>query len=83
MSHQKLAPKFYGPYTILKRIGPMAYKFALSSHSKLHTVFHVTCLKKVFGSNCKVQTNLQKLNEEDSIWLQPKAILDKRERRLP
>jgi hypothetical protein len=79
---QKLAPKFYGPYTILKRVGQVAYQLALPSHSKLHPVFHVSCLKKVIGAKCQIQTNLTELVEEGSIWLQAKAFLDQRERHL-
>jgi hypothetical protein len=73
---QKLAPKFYGPYTMLKRVGQVAYQLALPSHSKLHPVFHVSCLKKVIGAKCQIQTNLLELAEEGSIWLQPEAVLD-------
>jgi hypothetical protein len=47
---QKLAPKFYGPYTILKRMGLVAYQLALPRHSMVHHVFHVSCLKKVIGT---------------------------------
>jgi hypothetical protein len=79
---QKLAPKFYGPYTILKRVGQVAYQLALPSHSKLHLVFHVSCLKKVIGAKCQIQTNLPELAEEGSIWLQPQAVLDQHEHRL-
>ena len=79
---QKLAPKFYGPYQIIQRIGQVAYKLALPAHSKIHPVFHVSCLKKVMGSNCKVQTNLPELDEEGSIWLHPEVVLDTRERQL-
>jgi hypothetical protein len=79
---QKLAPKFYGPYTVLKRVGQVAYQLALPSQSKLHPVFHVSCLKKVIGTRCQLQTNLPELAEEGSIWLQPEAVLDQRERRL-
>jgi hypothetical protein len=43
---QKLAPKFYGPYTILKRVGPMAYRLAFPNKSKIHPILHVSCLKK-------------------------------------
>jgi hypothetical protein len=79
---QKLAPKFYGPYTVLKHVGHVAYQLALPNHSKLHPVFHVSCLKKVIGANCQIQTNLPELAEEGSIWLYPEAVLDQRERRL-
>jgi hypothetical protein len=55
---QKLAPKFYGPYTVLKRVGQVAYQLAFPSHSKLHPVFHVSFLKKVIGTKFQIQTNL-------------------------
>jgi hypothetical protein len=79
---QKKAPKFYGPYTVLKCVGQVTYQLALPSHSKLHPVFHVSCLKKVIGTKCQIQTNLPELVEERSIWLQPHVVLDQRERRL-
>jgi hypothetical protein len=44
MDHcQKLAPKFYGSYTILKRVGQVAYQLSFPNHSKIHHVFHVSC----------------------------------------
>jgi hypothetical protein len=66
---QKLAPKFYGPYTILKCVGQVAYQLSLPIHSKIHHVFHVSCLKKVIETKCQTQTNLPELEEEGSIWL--------------
>jgi hypothetical protein len=79
---QKLAPKFYGPYQVLKHVGSMAYQLALPSQSKLHPVFHVSFLKKVIGNKCQTQTSLPELDEEGSIWLQPQAVLAQREHRL-
>jgi hypothetical protein len=79
---QNLAPKFYGPYTVLKHVGQVAYQLSLPNHLKLHPVFHVSCLKKVIGAKCQIQTNLPELAEEGSIWLQPEAVLDQRECRL-
>ena len=66
---QKLAPKFYGPYTILKHVGQVAYQLAFPNHSKLHPVFHFSCLKKVIGTKCQTQTILPELDEEGSILL--------------
>jgi hypothetical protein len=79
---QKLAPKFYGPYRILKRVGSMAYQLEFPSHSKIHPVFHVSFLKKVIDTKCHTQTSLPELDEEGSIWLQPQAVLDQHEHRL-
>jgi hypothetical protein len=60
----------------------VAYQLDFPSHSKLHLVFHVSCLKKVIGTKCQTQTNLPDLDEECSIWIQPQAVLDQCERHL-
>jgi hypothetical protein len=73
---KKNSPKFYRLYTILKNIGPVAYKLSLPSHSNIHLVFCVSYLKKVIGSKCHVQTSLLELDEKGSIWFQPKVFLD-------
>ena len=36
----------------------------------------------MIGTRGQIQTNLPELVEEGSIWLQPAAVLDQRERRL-
>ena len=75
--HQKLAPKFYGPYKVLQKIGFVAYELEFPPYSRIHPVFHVSCLKKVIGSNIKAQTVLLELDIEGSIILEPEAILNK------
>jgi hypothetical protein len=42
-------------------------------------LFFISCLKKVIGTKFQTQTNILKLDEEGSIWLQPQAVLDQRE----
>ncbi|GKE38507.1 hypothetical protein Tco_1461912, partial [Tanacetum coccineum] len=43
----KLAPSYVGPFEILKRIGPIAYRLRLPEElSRVHDTFHVSNLKK-------------------------------------
>jgi hypothetical protein len=78
----KLAPKIYGPCTILKNMGQVTYQLDSPSSSRIHSIFHVSCLKKVIGTRCQTQTSFPELDEEGSIWLQPQAVLDQREHHI-
>ena len=43
----KLAPRFVGPYPIIGRVGPAAYRLELpESMSDIHNLFHVSQLRK-------------------------------------
>ena len=64
----KLSPKYYGPYKVLQNIGTMAYKLELPTASRLHTIFHVSCLNKVIGDNLPIQTILPELDKEEKIY---------------
>ena len=47
LKSKKLTPRFIGPFEILKQVGPVAYQVALPpSLSNLHSVFHVSQLRK-------------------------------------
>lgn len=43
---EKLSQRFIGPYEIIERVGPVAYRLALPSElEKIHNVFHVLMLR--------------------------------------
>jgi hypothetical protein len=56
--------------------GTSGLSVIFSQSSKLHPIFHVSCLKKVIGTKFQTQTDPPELDKEGSILLQPQAILD-------
>eukprot|EP00253_Pinus_taeda_P023768 PITA_23768 len=63
-------------------IGQVAYELALPQGSKIHNVFHVSCLKKALGQHVTVTDELPPTDDEGDLVLQPEAIIDTRERQL-
>lgn len=46
--------KFFGPYKVLERIRPVAYKLELPISASIYLVFHVSQLKQVIGEHKEV-----------------------------
>jgi hypothetical protein len=61
---KKLKPIFYGPYRIMRRVGEVSYELEIPEGSKIHNVFHVSCLKKAVGQVISTSEELPLLDEE-------------------
>lgn len=46
----KLSPRYFGPYTVLRKVGPIAYELALPPPSKVHPIFHVSLIRPAKGN---------------------------------
>ena len=73
----KLSPRFIGPYKILERVGPVAYRLALPLElAKLHDVFHVSMLRR-YRSNTSHILPVQDIQVQEDFTFdeEPKAVL--------
>lgn len=77
--HQKLLPKYYGPFKIIQRVGTMAYKLDLPTDARIHPVFHVSALKAYIAGFSTDRPSLP-LIEPVSAMPQPQAVLGHRTR---
>ena len=80
----KLSPRFIGPYEILERVGPVAYRLALPLElAKLHDVFHVSMLRR-YRSDPSHILSVQDIQVQEDFTFdeEPKAILDREIRQL-
>jgi hypothetical protein len=76
--NHKLKPKFYGPFEILVKFGTVAYQLNLPAGSLIHTVFHVSQLKKRVGPTMEIKAQLPLLGSEGRLQDEPIAILQRR-----
>ncbi|KAJ8761423.1 hypothetical protein K2173_001554 [Erythroxylum novogranatense] len=80
----KLSPRYVGPYEILERIGPLAYRLALPPElSQIHDVFHVSMLRRYRSDPSHIiQTSEVQLSDDLSYEEMPVEILDSKEKVL-
>lgn len=77
-SNHKLQPRFFGPYEIVEKIGIVAYKLDLPPGTKVHPVFHVSCLKKHLSPTTTPSSVVPVITDDGLCHLEPAAILERR-----
>jgi hypothetical protein len=73
---EKMKLKLYGPHKVIRRIGEVEYELELPLGSKIHNVFHVSCLKKVVGQQVSISQELPPLDEEGQLELVLEEVLE-------
>ncbi|GJV13213.1 putative reverse transcriptase domain-containing protein [Tanacetum coccineum] len=74
----KLTPRYVGPFEIVKRVGPVAYRLKLPQElSYVHNTFHVSNLKK-FLAEPDVQVPLDEIEIDENLCFveEPIEIVD-------
>ena len=79
----KLEPRFFGPFKILAKRGPLAYELPLPAHIRVHNVFHPSLLKKyVYDTKHVIDWSLLPLEPEGDFslnlfiyWTRERCIL--------
>nr|GEW92901.1 reverse transcriptase domain-containing protein [Tanacetum cinerariifolium] len=75
----KLNPRYIGPFKILERIGPVAYKLELPEElSKVYSTFHISNLKKCLSDE-SIVIPMKKLRLDDKLNFleEPVEVMDR------
>ncbi|KAK8701425.1 hypothetical protein V6N13_019812 [Hibiscus sabdariffa] len=80
----KLSPRYIGPFEVLEKVGPVAYRLALPPEfDKIHNVFHVSMLRRYRSDPSHVlELEEVELNPDLSYEEEPVMILDREVKRL-
>jgi len=80
----KLSPRYVGPFQVLKRVSPLAYKIEMPPNlAGVHDVFHVSQLRKCVHDPSQVISH-EPLDIQPNLTYEelPVQILDRKEHRL-
>lgn len=78
-ANHKLSFRYFGPFSVLSKVGSVAYRLQLPPDSAIHPVFHVSLLKKAVGAPHQVSADLPALTDhfqvpEHILWRHLKVV---------
>ncbi|KAG7548022.1 Reverse transcriptase domain [Arabidopsis suecica] len=79
---KKLSPRYVGPYKVIERVGPVAYKLELPPKlDAFHKVFHVSQLRKCLSERDEAVADVPpELQENLTVKAKPIRIIDRMEK---
>ena len=86
----KLIPRFIGPYEVMEKVGPVAYRLTLPSEvEKIHNVLHVSMLRRYrSGLSHVVSSETIELRpdltyEEEPVEILAREVKELQSKRIP
>ena len=86
----KLSPRFIGPYEVIEKVGPVAYRLALPPElEKIHSVFHVSMLRRYRSdpshvvSSETIELRPDLTYEEEPVDILAREVKELRNKKIP
>ena len=78
----KLSPRYFGPFKVIQKVRFVSYRLDLPPESKIHLIFHVSCLKLKLGQHVTPLSTLPLVDDEGQVATESIAVLQTRTKTL-